>query len=562
MDTGYVNADGDVVDIQVINQSGLASSDLDPMIRELSGKLTAWTEEMRGGRRKSGLFDRAKFVTPNNPYDQMRTARAAVTDDDIVSAAADVTEGLIFQELRWESTNEDVADIFNQINADLDLDTYVRTVYRELFTYSQSVTATWWGRQSFTPRTRSVQVDATGKTKRGPVKRKAVSLLVPQRIVTLDPLKVVPVNLSVFGQERLAWNATADESEYYDTIGTYSANRIVADPVMEELFDGRYTPSLNEEAELAAIGVNPQTLLRFRTDRVWRHSATKPSYDRFPDIRLRSVFRLLDLKQQLMESDRVTLVGSANYILLVKKGDRDLPGTPEEIANLREGFKVLAKLPVIVSDHRLNIEIITPDVNYTLDPERYELLDRRIIARVFGMPAIDRMFEGQSTTRMIARNLENRRHMLRRAVEKHILTAIWDNPANAEALAEFKPDEKPSLAFNPRNVQIDNDAQMMQLIQTARQSEELSRQTFLDFLGIDQDVEARRRQREVELYPEWQQKVPFNSPANGNGDASGGEPPAVAGTRGGRPLGGGDSPQSGQGRVKPRTSTGAPSTTS
>ena len=52
---------------------------------------------------------------------------------------------------------------------------------------------------------------------------------------------------------------------------------------------------------------------------VWRHSLTKASYDPFPEVRMRSVFRLLDLKNQL-SSNRTQ--GIPNMIALIRETAR------------------------------------------------------------------------------------------------------------------------------------------------------------------------------------------------------------------------------------------------
>jgi len=572
LDTGWVDAEGDV---GYINTTSIGDDAVMPQLREIASKLTDWTRGQRARTGASNLFTRDKYATSDNPYDEMLTARQAVRDDDIVSAAADVSTALMLQECRWESPNEDIADVFNQVSAALDLDNYLRVVAREEFTDSHSVTASWWSRQTFTPRTRAPQKDkdgkpvlheATGKPKRGNARRKEIQLFVPDELITLDARKVVPVGRALFGGDRLAWNATPEESDLWET-GV--SQGLVVDATMTELFQGKYTPSKEEAAELNELGVSPDFLLELRPDRVWRHTATRSSYRRFADVRLRSTFRLLDLKQQLMEADRVNLVGAANYILLVKKGTDAQPAVQEEVANLKENFRSIAKLPVIVSDHRLEIEIITPKIDLTLQVERYDLLDRRIAARALGAMdgAGDASGEsgGQVRTRMIARNLEARRRMLRRTVERNLRDAIWNHPANAAALSEYKDDEKPSLAFTPRNIQVDNDSQMIQAVVSARQARDLSRESYLSFLGFDQDVEAQRREREEELGYDaiFQTAVPFSAAGQdgqpGQPGQKPGEPSAVAGARGGRPAGGGRPAQSAQKSVKPSTASGATS---
>ena len=129
---------------------------------------------------------------------------------------------------------------------------------------------------------------------------------------------------------------------------------------MSRFYTGQYVVRDQDDLlELTRLKVDVNRLLMLDERYVKRHSLTHADYDRFPDIRLKSIFRLLDLKQQLMEADRVTLIGAANYILLVKKGDKDDPAYPEEITNLKANYKTPPKLPVIFSDHRLSVEIIT-----------------------------------------------------------------------------------------------------------------------------------------------------------------------------------------------------------
>jgi len=560
LDTGWVGAAWE-------NQSGLPDAVLLPTIRETASYLQQWTREQRATKGRSGMFDRTKFTAPEGPYEQMRMAHTAIQDDDVVSAAADVTEGLILQGTSWESSNEAAADIMNQIAGKIDLDGYLRTAYRENFTYSQTVTATWWGWKTYTSTTRKT-ADATNKngSARTYPGRAKFKLFAPTKIITLDPTCVVPVGMAIFGDERLAWHATEEMIAAWS--GMEEQPLMNFDAVMAGLFKGVYTPTREEEVWLGKLGIDPRRLIEFNPDRVWRHTRTKAAYQPFADLRMKAVFRLLDLKQQLLESDRVMLVGAANYLLLVKKGSVDQPAAQSEVDNLKEGFNVLAKLPVIVSDHRLTIEIISPKLDTTLIADKYNTLDSRILARLFGAPSINSGARGDQnagiTTRMMARTLESQRHMLRRMVEKEIRDQIWDHPYNAEVLKKFKPEEKPSLAFTPRNVQLDNDAQIIAAIMAARQSRDLSRESFLESFGFDQAVEHQRIVREADLYDDdFKTTVPFTAGAGGDpakvGDGQGGAPSAVTGAQGGRPVGGGSPKKSAQSQVKKRTASGAPS---
>jgi len=525
-----------------INASGLENVDVEDTVNRVSRELASWVNTARGGASRPSLFNRAAYVAPDNPYHLMKTAKNAVDNDDIVSGTCDVTEGLMLQGLKWESEEADDADVFNQISRDLNLDDFARTWHREDFTYSHAVIGMWWGRKSYTVR---------GKTETGKKKKRTYNIFCPVALTFLDPTKVVPLAPGPFGQDRLAWHATDEEF-------AAALAPVGQDPVMERFTTGPATVGKGEATYLQSIGIDPKRLLGLNPEMVFRLARTKASYERWPTVRLKSVFPLLDLKHQLMEADRVNLVGSANYLLLVRQGSKEEPALQSEIDNLNENFKVVAKLPVIIGDHRLQIDIITPDQDNVLQQSKYDTIDSRILSRVMGALTVSaggqRNENSLTVARGIARQLENRRHMFKRALEERLARTVVDHPANE---GSFK--SEPNLTFTPRNVQLDSDAELVRAILTLRTQKELSRESTLEYFGFDQSVEAQRREHEEDsgLDDIFQTTVPFSAAAPGGGAA---EPSQVSGARGGRPKGGGESTQSVQGQNKARNASGNPST--
>lgn len=496
-------------------------------------------------RSKPSLYNRTAYVAPDSHYELLKTARKAVENDDVVGGVCDVTEGLILQGVQWESGEPDDTDVFNQISRDLNLDQFARQWHREEFIHSEVVIGMWWGRRSYTLR---------GKTSSGTKRKKKVSITCPVAMTFLDPTKVVPLKPGPFGQDRLAWYAT--KAEYAAAVASY--DNAFGDAVLREFTLGP-VPSLGKEEEeyLGSIGIDHRRLLLINPGSVWRSTRTKSSYERFPTVRLKSVFPLLDLKQQLMEADRVNLVGAANYILLVRQGSKEEPAQQVELDNLQENFKVVAKLPVVIGDHRLSIDIITPDQEHVLDSSKYDTLDRRIMSRAIGAMTIASSGQRNESTLTVARGigrlLETRRHMMKRALEEHLARAIVDHPANDGVFSE-----EPKLTFTPRNVQLDNDGETVRAILALRTQKELSRESTLEYFGFDQATEALRREYEEETFDDiFQTIVPFSSPGLG-AEGQGGESPQVSGARGGRPKGGGESKQSVDGQVKPRSGSGNP----
>jgi hypothetical protein len=496
-------------DIPVINDTGMPDALLSEGMREIAGALEAW---VRSNRRSAGtLANRGRYDPPDEIYAQMIAARTAAETDDVVAASLELTQSLALQGTEWESPEPDEADIFNQISGQLDLDRMLRTMWRETAIYGQTTIATWWGNKTYRVRGFSVpevddpeQIDPLTRGRR---RRKEFDVYAPVAWTVLDPLRVVPVGTGIFGTDPICWSADESEMSMIDDISE--------DPLMNRLFLGRYQPGLVEQEWLSQYGVGDMTrLMLLDPEFTFRFTVVKPDYIRFAPIPLASVFALLDLKRQLIEADRAALVGAANYILVVKVGSKEAPGKQSEVDAMEEQLKTSVKLPVIVADQRLEVEIVAPPRDMTLIDEKYETLDSRIAARMLSVPQ-QKTTGSEAGTSMrasaLGRVLESQRLMLRRIVERQFAKAVVDHPKNEGVFTT-----EPNLAFIPRRVQVSTDQSELAAVMTMRSRNEISRDTTLEYLGFDQDVEARRRvQEKLSGYDQlFQTAVPFNSPQN------------------------------------------------
>lgn len=509
--------------------------------------LARWSAQAQGfNTRAGGLFERDRYVVPDEIYKQMCVAAYAAEFDDVVAGVIESTEALAFSKVSFWCEDPEQEDVWNQIAADLNLDSRLREIWRELFIYSQAYVAVWWTTKTYKVR---------GKTDKGNQKRRTFkNLRVPEAMTLLDPLKIVPVGNFNFNKERLAWIADREEA--------VTVNRVLENPaedqLMSRLFLRPYELTTADEKNLKDSGFEVgrgAQLFELNPDVVFRHTATRSQYQPFAAVRMKSVFELLDMKSQLRQMDRAHLLGGTNFIVLITKGTDDLPAKPAEIANLQTQVRTVARVPILVGDHRLKVEIITPKLDQTLRPERYNTIDARLSARLYQIFLLGLYHAGASgddsskLIRVVAQGMEGRRQMIKRTLEAEIFDKIQErNP-------ELSDDQE--LRFHPKKIALDFDANFASFMFDMRESNEISRDTFLSQFDIDQSDEFKMRKREEELYDDtFQTAVPFNSPLNAPGAQPGGAQPVSnavkksAGRRqGGNRGGGGAAPGSGQGQA-------------
>ena len=491
-------------------------------MRPVRRALASWAEDTNSParRRNQSIFDRDKFVTPGKVFEQMTMAEDAM-DDDVVGGVYDATESMAFKKLTIETEDSDQADVWSQIARDIDLDSFVRMVWRELFKVSQYYGVVWFGNKTYKVR---------GKREKRKA-RKEYTVRTPVGLGVLDPTRVVPVAKDIFGNYSLAWIADEGEMDMF----TNEEDRVLNDELVRELFLGKYTPPEPERKKLATESIPTDRLLLLNPVNTWMGSLTKATYERWARLRLKSIYPLLDMKVQLREMDRAFLLGGINFIVLVKKGTDALPVQKRsEIENVTQQMKTQAKSSVIVSDHRLEIEIITPDLENVLNPQKYSVLDDRIRLRLLGAfapPGDTGNRESQITlAKVVGIGVENRRHMIKREIEAAVLRRTVDmNPDELDA--------EPSIEFLPRRLDMLFDPAIATEIQSIRDRGELSRETFLSEFSFDVTLEAQRREEEKALgYDDifTPLQVPFDSPAKtGDGGDDGGESPGSSGRRGG-----------------------------
>lgn len=523
-------------DVTIVDESGL---DLDP--KELVASFTRldvqqsaevaslqnWARQNASEVRYRGNWGRDVFLDADDVFKQFDVARRAAERDDIVSGVVESTEALIMKKVRVNCENEDQENIFNQILTDIEFSRTIREIWRESFMLSQCYIGVYWGTKSYTPTNKTDSKNARSR-------KKSVSLRVPTGITVLNPVKIIPYGSSMFKQDSLIYLATREEAKQFDSVLAGSSE----DKIVTSLIASKIKLTRQERQSIkneVSKNVNLNNVYLMNEANVFKFTYTKPDYKRFADVRMRSVFELLDLKHQLKAMDRAFLVGGTNMIVLVKKGTDSLPAKGSEITALASQVQRSSRTPVIVGDHRLEVEIVTPRLDKTLAAERYNAIDSRITSRLYNILSSGNYASGVAADDsvkllgVIARNLEAKREdiglFLTNSVIKQVVMRNID----------FF-DSRVEINFHPKRVAVSNiDVGFMRMLVDLHLAGRISHHTLLDEFDIDYEQEKIYRQLEKKDDELWKPKDSDMDSQRVAGQIKGGE----------RQPGGGNNPASG-----------------
>lgn len=158
-----------------------------------------------------------------------------------------------------------------------------------------------------------------------------------------------------------------------------------------------------------------------------------------------------------------------------------------------------SRQPIIISDHRIEIEIITPKLDKTLAPERYNGIDSRISARLYQLLTTGNYSAGTAADnslklfQVISASMEARRDSIRDSIFKHVFKKIQEKNDHL-----FTEDVK--LQFYPRRIALAFDPNLATFMMDLRDANDLSRDTMLQELDISEEDEAIKVERENERF--------------------------------------------------------------
>lgn len=531
---GTVGPSGEPNAVIVDNRTGLPDAQVQQAV------MAYWTESasLQFGHPSSfqmyatnngSMLARTPFTTPASVIDEIKLARSVVdTDDDIGSVVGQMIATAYKDGMQNLHTDEATRNLFNEICGRANLDHVLKELYREYLIASQVTTVQLYTRSrlSFTP-------NGTEKKVQTQVSCPLIGVLPAENIRV--------TSLDIFGTGELAY-ATDDYrltkwlDEFFadSTSPARKAAMQREQPVLAALFIGVVEPEYDDPDPYT----QGKKLYKLNPRMAHRTTMAKGA-TAYPRPRITANFALLEAKRLLNIMDYSLLQGGTNYIVVAKQGSDQLPGKQPEIDNLMEQVRTASRTGVLVGDHRLNIEIITPELKELLNPEKRRLLGRKLAMMMMAVPeqvTEDPGGEGmRSELTFMGNTVTSDRNDIRRHLERYTYDEIVKrNPSSFTKGA-------PSLWHAP--IILSGIKDFYDQVVKARDRGDIPRRWAVEVLGFDYDSAVALRKRELENGDDEVMtpgSVPFSSPDGGEG-----RPPGSS-SNNGRPGGTGPSPDPAQ----------------
>jgi hypothetical protein len=462
------------------------------------------------------LLARSKYRTPSTVFEEIALARDMAERDDDVGAAMGMMLAVAFADgMQHQHRDEVVLELFNEVARHADMDGIFNELYREWLISGQVNTATVFTQEQF-----SFQPQGADRARSRTIIAPLIGILPAELIRVIDN--------DMFRTGTLAYRPANGHQERWlreffapDTSPGRKAEMRQQDPVLTTLLIDKIEQKASDYSLFFDDSDDPCTGndLYLLNPRYVRRSTMPKGAWKYPRPPLTRDFALLEAKRLLNLMDYALLQGGSNFLVVAKKGSDQRPALPEEVTNLHEMLKRATRTGVLIGDHRLNIEIITPNLKELLSPEKRKLLGRKLANALLRLPDIgpeDPGTEGAKDALLLAAQvITNDRRALRRHVENNIYDEVRKRNESLDGAAGIW---FPKIILQGAQFFTD-------MVLSLRDRGDISRRSAVQVAGFDYDAEVQARRREK---PDDQvmtpAAVPFSSPNAGPQDNGGGRP--------------------------------------
>jgi hypothetical protein len=497
------------VNVMIDNQSGLD----DEVVRDYFIENTAmfgFGQETRymSYPAEGSMMARSKWRPPRNVIEEIEIARIlAERDDDVRPAMSAMIAAAFHGGFHNQHEVEEVEHTFEEMSEDVGLSHVLHEMYREFLISQQINTVCIYTRATY-----DLRPEAVSRVIRRSVAAPVIGVLPAERVRVLGN--------DLFGQGELAYVPDGSLQEWLRKYWSQSTNPAVKremrlkDPVAAALFVGKAPLELDTFSESTQFFTGGVEMYLLNPELVQRTTAPKGAW-RYPRPLLTQDLSLLEAKRLLNIMDHAILQGGINYIVLVKKGDEKQKATQPELANLQGLVQRASRSGVLIGDHRLNIELIQPDMGEMLNPEKRRMLGRKLACALLRVPEFGSDETGtavQSFTEMVQAVVTDDRNL----IVGHLHRYIWRECMKRNQ-SVFNRTDRPTI-WMPKVILQGLDFWTQYLLKLYDRGD-LPRKYMVEFGGYDYDAVKAQKSREIDNGHDdifMPPAVPFSSPNQGN----------------------------------------------
>jgi hypothetical protein len=505
----------DAPNVVVDNRTGLP----DEMLLDYFEENTAafgWSSGARFQtyRSQGSMFGRAQeYRPPSNVIEEIAIARDfAERDDDVAPALNGLVATAFADGYQNQHPDEQVEHTFDKLTEDMGLRSILAEMMREWLIAGSVTTSSLFVRASYDIRPEGVS-------------RVLNRNVASPRIGILPAEQVRVVGNDLFGMGELAFIPQGRLAqflrEYFsDTISAAKKRELQReDPVAAAMFTRRVKVNEMDDDDTLGFGdglyaLNPAMVARSTMPKgMWK----------YPRPPLTRNLPLIEAKRLLNVMDHALLQGGTNYIIVAKKGSDQRPALQPEIENLREVVKRASRQGVLVGDHRVQLDIVTPDLTELLNPTKRRMLGRKLALGLLRIPEFGSDETGQSITtftELLQKVITHDRNELRDHLHAHVWNKTMDRNANV-----FGRTDRPTIWF-PKLI-LQGFQFFSDYLLKMYDRGDLPRRYMVEFGGFEYDAVKAQKEREVEAGHDdifQPPAVPFSSPDNAPNDNGGGRP--------------------------------------
>lgn len=436
----------------------------------------------------NSMLNRSPFRVPLNVIDEIKLARdVADTDDDVRASMGQMIATGFGEGMQNQHADEKTTLLFNKIcgpvsSGGLNMDRLLKELYREYLISASITTISLFTRTRYT-----VRPPGNGSSD-------ITSQLATPLVGVIPAEQIRVLSNDIFGNGELGYLPTEQKlkdwlEEFFAKNTTPGRKNQMAEeePILAALFTGRRQIS-SDDMDMFSAGVTVYTL----NQRMVHRTTMPKGASAYPRPLLTANFALLEAKRLLNIMDYALLQGGTNYIVIARQGSDQLPAQQPEIDNLMDQVRTASRTGVLVGDHRLNIEIITPDLTSLLNKDKRMLVGRKLAMLLLRIPEQVTHDAGnagaEQEMEFTSRTISSDRRDIKRHVEGYVYEEIVSrNPSTFTKGA-------PSLWF-PKIV-LTGVKDFYASVLQARDRGDIPRRWAVEILGFDYEAGLAERERE------------------------------------------------------------------